>query len=132
VIVLQDSSATDTSGHYRVVTGYDDKSNVFFVNDPYEPENKSMPYSKFETLWDRHGNWSLLVCTKDRDAFKQELDEKNPVVHIDLAYIYYKHGELDAAERESRLALALEPANYSAKNLLAQATRGARSKAGSN
>ena len=53
---------------------------------------------------------------------------KNPVVHIDLAYIYCKHGEMSDAERESRMALALEPENYSARNLLAKATRGAKSK----
>jgi predicted double-glycine peptidase len=130
VIVLQDSSLSDSSGHYRVATGYDDKSGVIYVNDPYEPDNKRISYSEFCKLWDRHGNWSLLVCPTDRDNFKKELDETNPVVHIDLAYIYYKHGDMDSSERESRLALSLEPANYSAKSLLAKATNshGARSK----
>lgn len=130
VIVLQDSSITDSSGHYRVATGYDDEDKVIYVNDPYEPNTKEISYDKFATLWERHGNWSLLVCPQDRDSFKADLDEKNPVVHIDLAYIYYKHGDFDASERESRVALALEPSNYSAKQLLAKATtaNGARGK----
>jgi len=129
VIVLQDSSPTDRSGHYRVAAGYDDDSRVVFVNDPYEPEANQLGYDKFQSLWERHGNWSLLICPKDRDTFKAELNDSNPVVHIDLAYVYFKHGDLKASERESRIALDLEPQNYSAKALLAKATRalGARS-----
>lgn len=130
VIVLQDTSAADRSGHYRVATGYDEKAGVIFVSDPYEPDKKEIDYDTFLTLWQRHGNWSLLVCPADRDTFKQQLDEKNPVVHIDLAYIYYKRGDNTAAERESRLALALEPQNYSAQTLLSKAisAAGTRSK----
>jgi uncharacterized protein len=130
VIVLQDSSITDKSGHYRVATGYDDEKRVIYVNDPYEPANKAMPYDKFQTLWDRHGNWALLACAPDHDQFKKDLDENNPVVHIDLAYIYYKHHDNESAERESMLALKLEPGNYCAKDLLHKATLalGARGK----
>ncbi|MBI2842955.1 MAG: C39 family peptidase [Armatimonadetes bacterium] len=129
VIVLQDSSRTDRSGHYRIATGYDDASSVVFVKDPYDPYAKEIPYDEFERLWRRHGNWSLLICPAERDTFKESLDEKNPVVHIDLAYIYYKRGNIEASERESRLALALEPGNYSARDLFAKATHalGARS-----
>lgn len=129
VIVLQDSSITDRSGHYRVATGYDDAASVFYVNDPYEPDMKEIPYETFEKLWRRHGHWSLLICPANRDIFKQELDERNPVVHIDLAYIYYRRGDMEASERESRVALALEPHNFSAQSLLSKVTIGARSKA---
>jgi ABC-type bacteriocin/lantibiotic exporter with double-glycine peptidase domain len=131
VIVLQDSAINDKSGHYRVATGFDDAAKVVYVNDPYEPENKAMDYTTFETLWQRHGYWSLLVCPTDRDWFKDELDKNNPVVHLDLAYVYYMRGDAESAERESRLALALEPYNYSAQDLLNKSTRalGARSKA---
>lgn len=131
VIVLQDTSLADRSGHYRVAVGYDDVAEVVFVCDPYEPEKKEIAYDLFLTLWQRHGNWSLLVCPADRDLFKVQLDEKNPVVHIDLAYIYLKRGDLVAAEMESRLALALEPQNYSAQTILSRTIRaaGSRSKA---
>lgn len=130
VIILQDSSTSDRSGHYRVATGYDDSAHAIYVDDPYEPESKSMPYDKFAALWDRHGNWALLICPTDRDTFKRELDERNPVVHIDLAYIYFKRGDAEASERESRLALALEPGNYSARDLHSKSTQalGARGK----
>lgn len=134
VIVLQDSSTSDPSGHYRVAIGYDEKDKVIYVSDPYDPNNKKMAYNEFMQLWSPHGNWSLLVCPSDKDAFKSELDEKNPVVHLDLAYIHYKHGDFASSERESRLALALEPANDRAKSLLSQAigARGKSSKAAAN
>ncbi len=130
VIVLQDSSLSDRSGHFRVATGYDDDKKIVYVNDPYEPETKSISYDDFTTMWRRWGNWALLVCTKDRDMYKAELDEKNPVVHIDLAYIYFQRHNLEAAERESMVALKLEPGNFCAKDLLAKSSRalGARSK----
>lgn len=130
VIVLQDSSTTDKSGHYRVATGYDDTKRVIYVNDPYEPETKSIAYDKFEALWAPHGNWALLACAKDRDQFKVELDEHNPVVHIDLAYVYYKRNELAAAEKESMAALKLEPSNFCARDLFNKSSRalGAKSK----
>lgn len=129
VIVLQDTSLADRSGHYRVVAGYDDEAEVVYVCDPYEPEKKEISYDMFLTLWQRHGNWSLLICPADRDVFKVQLDEKNPVVHIDLAYVYLKRGDLEAAERESRIALALEPQNYSAQTILSRTTRAAGSRA---
>ncbi|MCL5103897.1 MAG: C39 family peptidase, partial [Armatimonadetes bacterium] len=35
VLVLQQNSEKDTSGHYRVLTGYDDTAAKFYVVDPY-------------------------------------------------------------------------------------------------
>lgn len=130
VIVLQDYAQSDRSGHYRVATGYDDDARVFYVNDPYEPQTKTISYEKFENLWASRGYWALLVCSADKDTFKKQLDEQNAVVHVDLAYVYYRKGDLEAAQKESRLALAVEPHNYNAQSLLSQATiaAGARAK----
>ncbi len=131
VIVIQDTSLTDKSGHYRVAVGYDDDERVIYVIDPYEPETRRLSYDLFESLWERHGYWALLICPAKRDTFRTELDEKNPVVHLDLAYVYYKNGQMKESERESRLALALEPGNYTAKDILAKsmlAAAGSRAK----
>jgi ABC-type bacteriocin/lantibiotic exporter with double-glycine peptidase domain len=52
IIVHQTMSFKDTSGHNRVVIGYDDNKNVFITNDPSRfGLNYEIPYSVFKDLW---------------------------------------------------------------------------------
>lgn len=127
IIVLQQNSMTDVSGHYRVLTGYDDTAEKFHVMDPYYDNITELSYADAEKMWKRMGNWALLVVPASKDTFKAELDTRNPVVHMDLSYARYKRGEYDVALSEARLALALEPTNSYAKSMLGkiQAAMGA-------
>lgn len=111
VIVLQQNSKTDTSGHYRVLTGFDDKNQEFSVMDPYYDDVTKLSYEDCSKLWTRMGYWALLVTPKEKDSFKAELDLKNPVVHMDLSYAKYKRKNLEEALEEANLALDLEPNN---------------------
>lgn len=131
VIVLQDISLYDKSGHFRVAIGYDDAKQVIRVMDPYEVEKDAIPYSTFNKLWDSHGNWGLIVIPDSKDTLKHELGEKNPVVHIDLAYVYYRKGKLTEAADEGRKALALEPRNPDALSLVNKVKRDLQYAAGS-
>jgi predicted double-glycine peptidase len=127
VIVLQDTSKNDKSGHFRVIVGFDDRKRIVHMFDPYEVDRTRMSYSEFSSLWLNRGNWGLIVMPKDKDAFVQRMDARNPVVHLDLAQVYFRKGSYDDADREIRLALQLEPSNGSAKELQNQieTTRGA-------
>jgi predicted double-glycine peptidase len=125
VIVLQERTSKDKSGHYRVAIGYDDTAGVIRFHDPYDKKNKSAPYSQFQARWQRYGNWALLICHPSRDTFVQELGQKNPVVHIDLAYAHFKQGNIQLSERESRKALALYPTSLRAQILLDKALNAA-------
>ena len=111
VIVLQQNSATDTSGHYRVLTGYDDASSRFYSMDPYYDEITELSYSKCEQLWRPTGHWALIYVPPARDAFKEELGARNPVVHMDLSLARLKRKEYDQALQEANKTLALEPGN---------------------
>ncbi len=111
VIVLQQNSSTDTSGHYRVLTGYDDAAGKFYVMDPYYDDITEMTYAQARKLWERMGYWALLVVPTQLDTFKADLGSRNPVVHMDLAYAKYKRGQYTEALKETNLALALEPRN---------------------
>ena len=77
VIVLQQNSMSDISGHYRVIVGYDDATSKYFVVDPYY-EITEMSYSNCEKLWKRMGNWALMVTPADKDKFKDELRRSQP------------------------------------------------------
>lgn len=111
VIVLQQNSMKDTSGHYRVLTGFDDTRGEFSVMDPYYDDITSLTYEQCEALWKRMGHWALLIVPKDKDRFQRELNDTNPVVHMDLAYAQYKRKDYESALKEANTALALEPRN---------------------
>lgn len=126
VIVLQSMSATDKAGHYRVATGFDDRTGVVKVSDPYDPSNKEMPYDQFSKLWGQKGNWCMLACTTERDIYAEELDKRNTLVHLNLAYTYLDKGDIKSAQTESRAVLAIEPGNFFARELLSKATKAER------
>jgi len=117
VIVLQQNSLEDISGHYRVLTGYDDSTSAFSVLDPYY-EITSMSYTECEKLWRRMGYWALLIVPSAKDSFKEELDNRNPVVHMDLSTAKFKRGKYQEALEEAKLALSLEPQNYYAQSMV--------------
>ena len=123
VIVLQQNSLIDTSGHYRVLTGYDDASSKFYVMDPYYDDITELGYSKCERLWSTTGHWALVYVPPTRDTFKEELGTRNPVVHMDLSYAMYKRKEYDEALHEANAALALEPGNSYAQSILGKIKR---------
>jgi hypothetical protein len=125
VLVLQQNSMTDTSGHYRVLTGYDDEAMEFYVTDPYYDAITKLSYSQCEKLWKRMGYWALLVAPTEKDTFQNELGERNCVVHLDLSFANLKHRNYDVALREAQLALALEPGNTYAVSMLKKAKAGA-------
>lgn len=118
VIALQQNSREDTSGHFRVITGYNDKLDKFYVMDPYYDNIKELTYKEADRLWRRMGFWALIVMPKDRDIFQKELNDKNPVVHMDLSYAMFQRKEYQEALKETRLALKLEPKNSYAQSML--------------
>lgn len=128
ILVLQQNSATDTSGHYRVLTGYDDSAEKLYVTDPYYEAITEMSYSQCEKLWKRMGYWALLVTPADKDTFKSDLSDQNAVVHLDLSYANYKRKDYAGALKEAQLALALEPGNTYAESMLKKAKAGAGAK----
>ena len=65
-IVLQRVSESDSTGHYRVVVGYDDYTGVFITNDPGQFANYNLTYSLFTDLWTKGStftgsNWTLQI-----------------------------------------------------------------------
>ncbi len=123
VIVLQQNSTTDASGHYRVLTGYDDRTSKFRVMDPYYDNITEMTYAQCERLWRPMGRWSLLIVPPSKDTFAAELNDKNPVVHMDMSYALYTRGDYVGAQKEAKLALALEPNNSWSRNMLGKINR---------
>ncbi|MGB9619535.1 MAG: C39 family peptidase [Armatimonadota bacterium] len=118
VIVLQQNSTTDTSGHYRVLTGYDDDSARFRVMDPYYDEVTELSYAACEELWRPTGYWALIYVPREQDTFKEELGVRNPVVHIDLALARLRRKQYQEALQEAHKALTIDPVNTRAAYIL--------------
>jgi len=111
MLVLQQNSTKDTSGHYRVLTGYDDAAKKFYVMDPYYDDITELSYTQCEKLWKSMGYWAMVCVPKDKDCFASELNDRNPVVHMDLSFALYKQKDYASALKEAKTALALEPGN---------------------
>lgn len=121
VIVLQNISRTDTTGHFRVAVGYDDKGKSITLRDSLDTGLVKLQYDDFSKLWDKRGCWAMLVMPPDKDVFRKTLGEGNAVLHMDLAQAYLHIGKYDLAEHESIEALSIEPTNPYAKDLLTKA-----------
>jgi ABC-type bacteriocin/lantibiotic exporter with double-glycine peptidase domain len=123
VLALQHNSLTDASGHYRVLTGYDDAQSKFYVMDPYYDDITELSYAQCERLWKPMGYWGLLIVPAAKDAFASELGARNPVVHMDLSFALYKQKDYTGALKEAQLALTLEPGNSYTISLLTKINR---------
>jgi hypothetical protein len=123
IIVLQQNSTKDTSGHYRVLTGYDDATSKFKVMDPYYDDITELTYTQCERLWKPMGRWALVIVPTAKDTFAKELNDKNPVVHMDMSYALYTRGQYTEAAKEAKMALALEPQNDYSRNMLNKINR---------
>jgi predicted double-glycine peptidase len=111
LIVQQYFSPNDNTNHMRVVVGYNDSEKNFVLSDPEEQTETKMSYAEFGKLWQDQGNWALVVVPTQKDPFKEKLVDQNPVLHMDLAYAYFKKNQMQLAEQEAKLAMKLVPAN---------------------
>ncbi len=59
VIVSQAVSATDRTGHYREIEGFDDPRGVFISTDSYLGPNHEISYTEFGQIWT--GNQRFMV-----------------------------------------------------------------------
>jgi hypothetical protein len=129
VIVLQDLSAQDRRGHFRVVVGYSDTRRQFFVCDCTDSSLCSLDYEHFDDLWFHFENWCLLIAPPGRMAPASPGDPDNPVLHFDLAEAYLRRGDHAAARQELRAVLRLNPSHRAAGRLLARLDRSGASSA---
>lgn len=123
IIVLQQNSTSDPSGHYRVLTGYNDATSTFSVMDPYYDLITELSYAQCEKLWKPMGLWALLVVPTAKDTFAAHLNDDNPVVHMDMSYAMFTRGNYPEALREAKIALEMEPYNDYSLSMLSKITK---------
>jgi predicted double-glycine peptidase len=126
IIVQQYFATNDNTYHFRVIIGYNDNDSTFTVSDPEETIETKISYSKFIRLWQDLGNWALLIVPSSRDVFTKELNDENPVLHMDLASTYARKKEWGMAEAEARKALKLYPEDPEMQSIVAKASRARR------
>ncbi|HSR73387.1 MAG TPA: PA2778 family cysteine peptidase, partial [Sulfurovum sp.] len=133
--------------HYAPVTGYDKEKQTVLMHFSDRP-NEAMPISTFMALWERSGNWGVVLLppgrlpasaspklflraaydlekTGMRDdaiiAYKSALQRwpKDIDIHFALANAYYHSDRFSEAEQSYRKLLSFEPAHPMALNNLA-------------
>lgn len=118
VLVLQQWTKSDASGHYRVVVGYDDTDGVIVLRDSNGSALVRIPYADFKYLWDKQADWGMIAMPREKDNFRESLDKSNSVVHMDLALAYIRRKDFKHAKEESLQAITIEPDNPYAKDIL--------------
>ena len=121
VIVLQEWSKNNKTGHFRVAVGYNDSERTITLRDSMTPKLVKLSYTGFDNLWQRRGRWAMLAMPPKKDSFKDDFGTSNAVVHMDLAQAYLRRKDFKSAEQECRKALGIEPQNPFAHKLLTQA-----------
>ena len=61
------------AAHYLLLTGYDDATQTFTVQDPYRGSDKKIPYEQLESEWKPFNYLYLIVYLPEREAEIQTL-----------------------------------------------------------
>lgn len=73
VVIHQKWSKTNSAGHYRIVTGFDDTKKLFYIMDP-RPGAITQSYADFYSLWEYDDDWvtfTFLAYHVDRNRRKK-------------------------------------------------------------
>lgn len=69
-------------GHFRIIRGYDDETQVVIQDDSYEGPNRRIPYSQFDEMWQPFNYGYILVYSSDKQLTIDNIlkEEKNEQV----------------------------------------------------
>lgn len=60
-------------GHFRVVKGYDDTTQMIVQDDSYEDKNLSFTYTDFNTMWEKFDYEYLVLLPKEKKALAEKI-----------------------------------------------------------
>ncbi len=96
ILVLTYYDTSHNSGHFRVVKGYNDTTNVFIVHDPwysglYQGPNVNFNQTTFvDNLWTRYYRWATLIVPWEVQV--QAPDEVEQGAEFSVSAVIYYHG----------------------------------------
>ena len=99
VIIAQWVSATDHTGHYREIEGFDDARQVFVSTDSYLGPNHELSYAEFSQIW--NGNQRFMVVYPPA---------KQPLLNAVLASVGWDKTAAYQADMAKQLERAKNPA----------------------
>jgi len=101
LIVLQKPVKQINKGHYRVVIGFDEKSQQIIFHDPFLGERYAAEYDIFNELWHwdddiNKRSWSLAVVPSDIEFDYLNIKSKY-ITYINLATSHYRRAEYETS-----------------------------------
>lgn len=66
VVVRTWISLSDTTGHYRILKGYDEVSQEFIQDDSYQGPNRRYNYQTLEQMWEPFNNSYILIYPQEK------------------------------------------------------------------
>ena len=147
IVLVNRGHAWHPLWHYAPVTGYDKEKQAVLMHFSDRPD-EAIPLSTFTALWERSGNWGVVLLPPDRlpasaspkqylraaydlektgmreeavTAYQSALKRwpKDIDIHFALANAYYDSEKFREAEQSYRKLLSIEPAHPLALNNLA-------------
>jgi hypothetical protein len=85
------------AGHYLLVTGYDDSTLTFIVQDTYKSADRKMSYQELDETWQTFNRVYFVLYPHDQVKLVEQLIGEN------LVYQQNRQHALDAAIEDSRL-----------------------------
>jgi hypothetical protein len=85
------------AGHYLLVTGYDDSTLTFIVQDTYKSADRKMSYQELDETWQTFNRVYFVLYPHDQVTLVEQLISEN------LVYQQNRQNALDTAIEETRL-----------------------------
>jgi hypothetical protein len=119
ILVLTWYSGSHSSGHYRVVKGYDDWLDYFIVHDPWYSSPYFGPDEHFnqeffvDNLWAYSGRWGLQSAPWEVELSVPQLVYTGDTVTLSLSFAYTAPSPFEGQYHASGIAATLSvPAGY--------------------
>ena len=92
VVTVTWLTATEDVGHYRIITGYDDKKEQFMQNDSYQGPNRTYSYEEFLALWQPFNYRYLIVVEPEKKHLVEQIlgEEIDPQIAWENALLRAK------------------------------------------
>jgi tetratricopeptide (TPR) repeat protein len=114
----------DDIGHYRIVKGYDDRTQEVIQDDSLQGHNLRYSYDEFSKMWNRFGNEYLVILPMDKIGVAEKIlgenldpnkawdnaaleqrrllesEPDNTMAHFNLSVAYYYLGKYEQSVQE--------------------------------
>lgn len=77
IITLTWINLNEDIGHYRIIKGYDNKTQTFIQDDSYQGKDLKLSYSDLTNIWSKHNSEYLVIVPKNKTKITEAIIGEN-------------------------------------------------------